>query len=67
MSEAYGGDGSVKEQMTRGSQRIRDSLLKLSKSRPLTNEEIEQLSMIYGEKPPTKEFAEFILRNGMEE
>lgn len=67
MNEAYSGDGSLEEQVGRGAERTKNALLELAAQRPLTKDEINELKILFGVNPPTREFAEKIRREGMEE
>ena len=66
VNEPIASDGGKRVQLERGAKRIMDSLLATARERPLTKGEVEQINMLYAVKPPTQEFARFVLDNGRE-
>ena len=53
--------------LTRGQERMIKSLLATAIERPLDQDEIDQLKMLYRVKEPTQEFSKIVLSQGREE
>ena len=60
-------DNSTVAKLLRGSKRIKHDLLSEAFDRPLTQDEIHLLLVIYGEAIPTKKEAAYIASQGREE
>lgn len=57
-------DEQLEKMMVAGMQIVKNELLALAPERPLNDDEIKQLEMIFNVRMPTREFSEYLLQRG---